>query len=325
MVKISEQIDAVEYALVENGRQLDDIDQRIVERSELLDSRVQLMYMNGSVSYFEVLLEASSFSDFIGRLDSLEMLAQQDQHLLDEQERDKQLALDKQEEITAQLTQVQALYGNLSAAKQALMKEEQEKEVLIAAYDQQLDNLHGISEAQDKLLVELAQKRAELYEQQQAEQEKERKRREQLRSAASTGGAGVYSGGKLAVPLHSYMLSSEYGARIDPITGEAGAYHSGMDMAAPQGTPIYAAASGVVLVAEWWNGYGYTVIIDHGDGLWTLYGHIQKGGILVSKGDQVQAGEQIAEVGKTGRATGYHLHFEVRRNGEKVDPEPYLQ
>lgn len=331
MVKISEKIDTAEFALVQNGQQLEEIDLRMEERSKLLDSRVQLMYMNGNVSYLEVLLDASSLSDFLGRLDSLEMLAAQDQRILDEQEQDKLLALNKQEEITAQLVHVQELYRSLNEAKAALMKQEQEKEIIIASYDEQLDDLHGISEEQDKLLVELAQKRSELYEQQQAEQEKEkekeRKRRDQQRSSSSTGGSGGdYSGGKLAVPLHShYVVSSGYGSRVDPISGEAEAFHSGIDMAAPQGTSIYAAASGVVLVAEWWNGYGYTVVIDHGNGLWTLYGHIRKGGIVVSKGDQVMAGDQIAEVGKTGRATGYHLHFEVRVNGNRVDPEPYLQ
>ncbi|MNC46515.1 Murein DD-endopeptidase MepM [compost metagenome] len=100
--------------------------------------------------------------------------------------------------------------------------------------------------------------------------------------------------------------------------------HTGTDFAVPQGTSIHAADSGTVIVAEWWSGYGYTVVIDHGGGVWTLYGHIREGGIKVSVGERVSRGQTIAESGATGRVTGPHLHFEVRIDGKPVDPMPYL-
>ncbi|MNT50412.1 Murein DD-endopeptidase MepM [compost metagenome] len=98
--------------------------------------------------------------------------------------------------------------------------------------------------------------------------------------------------------------------------------HTGTDFAVSQGTDVHAADSGNVIVAEWWNGYGNCVIIDHGNNIWTLYGHLSK--INVQKGDNVKRGEVIAESGNTGASTGPHLHFEVRVNGTPVDPMPYL-
>lgn len=95
-------------------------------------------------------------------------------------------------------------------------------------------------------------------------------------------------------------------------------------MAAPQGTDIHAAEDGVVIVAEWWSGYGNTVVIDHGDGLWTLYGHIRNGGTVVHTGQTVKRGQKIAEVGSTGNSTGPHCHFEVRENNKPVNPMNYL-
>ncbi len=127
----------------------------------------------------------------------------------------------------------------------------------------------------------------------------------------------------MSLPVSGARLSSGYGTRVHPITGKTKG-HTGVDLAAPQGTDIHAAEGGVVIVAEWWSGYGNTVIIDHGDNVWTLYGHIRNDGIKVEKGEHVKKGQKIAEVGSTGNSTGPHLHFEVRINGSPVDPMPYL-
>lgn len=346
MARVSQEIDQAEVSLEDNARQLEEANERIATRSKMLDSRVQLMYMNGSVSYLDVLFSATSFSDFLSRLDSLELMASQDKNLLDEHKRDKQLVLEKKKEIETELVRVKQLYAQLDQTKQELMKKEKEKEVMIASFDTQIEEMHGLSAEQDKLLVEFAQSRSSLQQQQINEIEKERKKRQEEErkrkeaeaaaagnsgssgSSGSTGSSnftGAFSDGTLAVPLKSsYVITSRFGIRTDPITGKKNVSHNGLDMAAPGGTSIYAAESGVVILAEWWSGYGNCVIIDHGGGLWTLYGHIRNGGIKVSKGDKVQVGDKIAEVGTTGNSTGNHLHFEVRLNGERVDPENYL-
>lgn len=114
---------------------------------------------------------------------------------------------------------------------------------------------------------------------------------------------------------------SGFGTRSNPIGGGTG-FHAGLDIAAPSGTPIRACRSGTVMIASWQGGYGNAVVIDHGGGMATLYGH--QSSMAVSVGDKVLAGEVIGYVGSTGNSTGPHLHFEVRIAGNPVDPTPYL-
>ena len=118
------------------------------------------------------------------------------------------------------------------------------------------------------------------------------------------------------------MVTSEFGYRSDPFTGETRG-HTGMDLAVPTGTPVRAALPGPVTVSQYnAGGYGYYVMIDHGNGLSTLYGHNSR--LLAQVGQTVEAGDIIALSGSTGRSTGPHLHFEVRVNGERTNPRFYL-
>ena len=117
------------------------------------------------------------------------------------------------------------------------------------------------------------------------------------------------------------IITSEFGGRIDPFTGQRDG-HTGMDLAVPSGTPIRAALDGTVTRSEYDSSYGYFVMIDHGSGLATLYGHNSR--LLVSVGQTVRAGDVISLSGSTGRSTGPHLHFEVWVNGERTDPRYYL-
>lgn len=130
------------------------------------------------------------------------------------------------------------------------------------------------------------------------------------------------TGGKLEWPSPvSTRITSTFGYRNDP-TGknhDALKNHTGLDIAASSGTPVVAAEDGIVITSGWLNGYGYTVIIDHGDGLSTLYGHNSK--LVAKSGDEVKRGQEISKVGSTGWSTGPHIHFEVRVNGKTVDPQ----
>lgn len=117
------------------------------------------------------------------------------------------------------------------------------------------------------------------------------------------------------------FLASSYGHRSDPIGGEA-EHHAGVDISAPTGSPVVAPAEGLVLQTGWVQGYGNTIVVGHGNGLTTLYGHLSK--ILVKPGQQVRRWDRIGLVGSTGRTTGPHLHYEVHRDGRTVNPRRYL-
>lgn len=321
------QRDAKEEELLQTGLELDQAEERVNTRDELLQSRMRLMYTNGFVSYMDVLLSATSFTDFIDRFDALQSILSQDRDILAEQREEKELVALKKVEVEKQFGEMSKIYEKLEMYEAHLAKKEEEKQLMIASYnsniqqldgeldqidsklhqiDSTLEELEGISKEQEDLLMALAAKVSKL-------------------NAEKNNISNPYSGGKLGMPIRdNYRISSNFGTRVHPISGKKHT-HTGIDFAAPQGTDIYAAEDGVVLVAQSWSSYGNCVIIDHGNGLWTLYGHIRNGGIKVEKGEKVQKGQKIAEVGSTGNSTGPHLHFEVRKNQTPVNPSSYLK
>ncbi|WNS42701.1 peptidoglycan DD-metalloendopeptidase family protein [Paenibacillus sp. MMS20-IR301] len=346
MTTISGKIASTEESLVVTTSELDDAEARVASREKLLESRVRLMYTDGAVSYLDVLLSSTSFSDFLDRADSLKMIVDQDQDLLVQHKLDKETVIAKKQELEGQYAQAKQLYTDLESQRSVLKEKEAEKQELIAYYDEEIQEAEVISEEQNAKLVQLASDRSALEEQKDKLKAEEAARRaaaakaEAARRAAaaakaakaasssrsSVASSAEYAGGNgpFLLPVGSARISSPYGIRTHPVTGEVGKMHTGVDFAVPQGTNIHAADAGTVLVAEWWSGYGYCVIVDHGGGVWTLYGHIREGGILVKPGDRVARGQTIAESGATGRVTGPHLHFEVRIDGKTVDPMPYL-
>ena len=124
------------------------------------------------------------------------------------------------------------------------------------------------------------------------------------------------------VPVDGVKLTSDFGMRWHPVLGGR-RQHKGIDLAAPTGTPIHAAADGVVGRADWFSGYGLYVALEHGGNIETRYGHMSR--LNVAAGQTVHKGDIIGYVGTTGRSTGPHLHYEVRVAGEAVNPMPYLQ
>ena len=293
-----------EEKLLQTGVELENAIKQRDNRDQLMASRVKMAYTAGPVSFLDVLLSAANFSDFLDQIDAVEAIAAQDRNILDEKKKyaDEVASLKLQSE--QELEEIRKLYEEIELHKASLEQEEKDKEVLIAKLAVEIEELEEISEESAKQLTELAKQASAL---------------EAKKNRIKT----YYTGGKLGMPLKSeYRLSSPFGYRIHPITGSK-KLHAGMDMAAPKGTPIYAAETGVVIVAQSWSGYGNCVIIDHGGGLWTLYGHMSE--ILAKKGDTVKRGEKIGLVGSTGQSTGNHLHFEVRKNSEPVDPAPYLK
>ncbi|MCL6601834.1 MAG: peptidoglycan DD-metalloendopeptidase family protein [Paenibacillus sp.] len=337
MTNISEKITATEESLKTTTLELEAAEERVASRAKLLESRVRLMYTDGGVSYLDVLLSSTSFTDFLDRADSLKSIVDQDQDLLDQHKLDKLTVIDAKKQLEGQYAQAKQLYTDLESQRSLLKDKEAEKQQLIAYYDKEIHETDDISEEQNVKLVQLASARSTLEQQKDklkaeeaarraaaAKAEAARKAAARKSSSSRTVTAYVGGDGPLLLPVGSARISSPFGPRTHPVTGEVGKVHTGVDFAVGQGTDIHAADSGTVLVAEWWSGYGYCVIIDHGGGMWTLYGHIREGGLKVKAGDSVARGEVIAESGSTGRSTGPHLHFEVRIDGKTVDPMPYL-
>lgn len=308
MQSTRDKLDVTERELLEAGEALQEAEKRIEARDKLLKSRVRLMYTSGSVSYLDVMMSATSFSDFLDRFDSIQSILSQDKVILAEHKKDKELIEVKKAEVETKLAEVKDLYGRLEVYYAQLVDKEKEKERMILSYSEQMEQLEEVSAEQEELILKLAKKASDL--------EKERNRVQSHYKA----------GGKLLRPIgDGYRTSSGFGPRTHPITGQKGKMHNGVDFAAPSGTAIYAAESGVVLVAQETSGYGNTVIIDHGNGLWTLYAHIRRGGIKVEVGEEVKRGQKIAEVGTTGNSTGNHLHFEVRLNEKPQNPMNYIR
>ncbi|MUG72520.1 murein hydrolase activator EnvC family protein [Paenibacillus validus] len=319
---LNDKVAEVSATLKENAKQLEEAETRVTSRDQMLRSRLRLMYMNGVVSYTDVLLSSTNFSDFLDRLEALRSIVNQDKKILEANKRDRATIDEKRIAIEKQLAEVKNLYAETSAVKADLLVKEKEKEVKIASLAQKEKELEDISEEVEAQLVKVASQEAA---KQRALQEAKAAEAAKSKGAKAAGPVYTYSGGKFGYPLPKVVnMSSDFGTRKDPFTGRSST-HNGIDFPSPAGTSILAAEDGVVIVASWWSGYGNTVIIDHGKGVWTLYGHIRNDGIVVEKGDTVKRGQKIAEVGSTGRSTGNHLHFEVRINESPVDPKPYLR
>jgi murein DD-endopeptidase MepM/ murein hydrolase activator NlpD len=303
---LQKQIKVMNSDLEEAITRLEKTSIRVYERDQQLKSRLRFMYTNGSVSYLEVLFNATDFSDFLDRYAQLSAILEQDKELLATSKREREAVIEQKKDIEKQLASLGNKYLAVEDLQESLVVQEQQKEEMIKDLVSKEARLEEISEEQEQAVVELARKESELLRQKNKYDFK-------------------YQGGKMAWPVPSvHRITSYFGLRRDPFTGRS-KMHKGIDIGAPSGTTIVAAEQGVVVVASWTNGYGNTVIIDHGKNTQTWYAHIRNGGIKVSKGQQVDKGQKIAEVGTTGQSTGNHLHFEVRIGGNAVNPLSYVK
>lgn len=275
----------------------------ITVQSDAFKQVLRSMDETSTSSYLDLLLSSESFSEFLVNLETINEITQHDMAVIDE---------------------MVALKNSVEAAKaviEAKKAEQEEARGIAADKENTLQAKLKEQQALTKELEEDIEKYKKVYEAARAEEEK-------LKSSVApelskSSGTVKYTGGVFCWPAPSYTrISSPYGYRIHPIY-KTKKFHSGVDMAAPGGTNILAAADGTVIRAAWNGGYGNCVIIDHGGGVSTLYGHARS--LLVSKGQKVKKGQVIALVGTTGNSTGNHLHFEVLLNGKTTDPMPYLK
>ena len=296
---VEEQMSSIRAQIVEVSSDLKVTEEKLDERQRYLGTRLRAIYENGAVSYLEILLAATSFSDLVSRFDYLQRIIVQDARLMAE---------------------VKLLRERLNERKRLLEEKEGHLSTLSSRYQSEKQELELKKATKTRLLSEV-QKDREKYEA--ALDELERVSRElnsRIQEIQRKLGKQVRGDIKMRWPTAG-SISSYFGMRYHPIIGQR-RMHTGIDIAAPAGQAIVASESGTVIYSGWLGGYGNTVIIAHDDRVSTLYGHCST--LAVSIGQEVQKGQTIGAVGSTGFSTGAHLHFEVRVNGGPVDPLGWL-
>ncbi|MDE6388185.1 MAG: peptidoglycan DD-metalloendopeptidase family protein [Lachnospiraceae bacterium] len=283
------------------------------EQYEAMKKRIQFMYERGDTFYMELLFSATSFSDMINKADYIEALSEYDQRKLEEYVETKEMVQLCKEELEAEKEVLDEAKVAVEAEEANISELIGQKEAQILSVSSDISNKEAaIKEYEDMI----AQENAEIAALEKAVAE------EKARLEAENAQARTYNGGMFAMPCPGFKrISDEYGNRIHPILGTQ-QFHNGVDLAAPSGTPIYAAYDGDVVAATYSGSMGNYIMIDHGSGLYTIYMHCSA--LYVSKGQTVTKGQNIAAVGSTGRSTGPHLHFSVRLNGSYVSPWNYI-
>ena len=297
---VKKELDATEARIDENEDKLKVLNKDFVVKRDQLAKRVRDIYINGQINYLDVLFGAKDFQDFFTRMDLLKRVIQQDYDLVQVVFAEKTAIETSQKELEKDKTAKEKLVASAADRKKAAEKKQAAKQAII-----------------DKMETDRATQERIINENLAASKEVEQMIRNSRYQPASPALSG---GGALNWPLGG-PITSPFGWRVHPITG-ASRFHSGIDIGGDYGDTIHAAGAGIVSYAGWISGYGYAVIIDHGGGISTLYGHNQA--LLVSEGQSVSQGQAIAECGSTGNSTGPHCHFEVRVDGEPVDPMGYL-
>ena len=313
---IKEQRVAVENDITLNERQLAEAQKRLEGRESVFYKRVRDIYINGRLSYLDVVIGSKDFSDFANRLEVLKRIIDSDITLINEIKKERSEIEAHKQKLEADRAKLVEL-EKAALAKQAVIEQKKAERnvVLQKAQNDRATAMQAIEE----LNASSAQVSAMLKERQAA------RAAAAAAAAQSSGGQGasdnwVQGTGQLGWPV-SGEITSPYGYRVHPIWGTT-IYHSGIDIGVDEGTPVHAADGGVVVWSGWMGGYGYAVVIDHGNGLSTLYGHNSE--LAVDEGQSVAKGQVISYAGSTGNSTGPHVHFEVRANGDPVDPMGYL-
>jgi len=289
----------------------------------LLDNRMTSSYKQGALYYLDLLLDAQSISDFIARTTLVQRVIEDNQEIALGLATTRDQLTAAKEELSRTLETVSVKRKEAEVAEARLRDLRAQRQ---AAVNEQV----AVQDTKTTLMEENAENAERLRAIAEEEEAESARIEAELRSSSSSG-AGVYNGVMTWPVPGFYRITSPYGWRTHPIFGTR-KLHTGIDIGrnvdpeqSIDGASIVAAGDGEVVYAGYRGGYGNTVIIDHGDGVTTLYAHQQSGGIAVSEGDWVTEGVHIGRVGSTGYSTGPHLHFEVRVNGTPTDPMPYLQ
>ncbi|MBD5551857.1 MAG: peptidoglycan DD-metalloendopeptidase family protein [Lachnospiraceae bacterium] len=320
LAEIQKKISELNGRIVEKEQEIQETEEELEaaickqeEQYEAMKLRIQMMYEQNDNYYLEMILKAESFGDLLNKLDYIQLVAEYDDQKLQEYKLIREYVEICKAELDAEKEVLDAAKTGVEQEEASMEQLISDKQAEIVAKQSDIGNKAAAIEeyeadikAQNELIASL-----------EAAVAAERKRiAEENRSKLT------YDGGMFCFPAPSYTrISDDYGNRIHPTLGVE-QFHNGIDLASPNGSPILAAYDGEVVAAAYSGSMGNYVMIDHGDSLYTIYMHASA--LYVSKGDIVAKGEQIAAVGSTGRSTGPHLHFSVRKSGSYVSPWGYL-
>ncbi|HVM12286.1 MAG TPA: peptidoglycan DD-metalloendopeptidase family protein [Actinomycetota bacterium] len=293
------------------SRRLAAAEESLLQRREDLGRRAANAYKLGAAGYMDVILGAEDLRSLTDRVQFVDTVLLADATFLRGLEVARELVEERRSTVREQERDLRAQERRVEREEQRLEELKAEREALRNEIDMEIAHRHD--------LVEGIEQNKEEYERAVRELEAESAWiTAQLRGSGSTGSGQI--GGKLHWPTAG-SIGSGFGWRTHPIFGTR-RFHAGVDIGAPCGQAIYAGESGRVISSGWQGGYGQTIVIDHGRGLSTLYAH--QSSLGVGSGATVRRAQRIGSVGTTGWSTGCHLHFEVRVNGNPVDPVPYL-
>ena len=300
--ELNTQINELQTSIDEISTKLEKEEEIYNNQKNLLDKRLVAMYEEGETSYLDVILSSSSLAEFLSNYAYLSEIAKYENELLtDIQSRKKEIELEK-EKLDNNQEQLATIKANQTKTARILENTKTVRENFIAKLSDKEKNIQAQIDEYNRQFAEV---NAEIL------------------ALAMEGLDTQYIGGVFAWPTPGYTrITSKYGMRTHPITGVY-KLHTGVDIGAPMGASFVAANDGIVVKAGYNGAYGNMVIIDHGGGIQTLYAHGSE--IMVNVGDVVKKGETVVlKVGSTGYSTGAHAHFEVRINGQTVDPMPYI-
>ena len=330
---INQQLSAYALLIADKQDELDEAQHHLNALNAKNKERIRAMEEDGEVTYWSVLFKASNFSDLLDRLSMIEEIAAADQKRLKEMHEAAEEVAVAQEALEDEKAELEVVRAEMDAAQAVLDEKRAEADALLVELVEkgyELEEIYAEMEAQEEqFLKDIAQKEKEYT---------EAKRREYIQymstyvtvppatQPGSSGGTSSSGGGAVGSsswlrPCAYTMVTSPFGNRDTGIAG-ASTNHQGIDLGAPEGTPIYASRTGVVTTATYGKSAGYYVSINHGDGFSSIYMHMTR--YVVSSGQAVSAGQVIGYVGSTGVSSGPHLHFGISYNGSYVNPANYV-
>ena len=326
MDNINHQVATYALLIADKQDELDDANYRLDDLNAKNKERLRAMEEDGAISYWAVIFKANSFSDLLDRISMVQEINAADQRRLKEISEVAQQVSTVQSELVREKAELDAVRKELDAAEVTMAEKRAEADKLLAelvARGEEFEALIDESEdLQSDLMKQIAQKEKDLKAQEYKEWLATYVPTTRPSGTDTTPSTQAPSSSGWVKPLRSYTITSPFGMRVHPISGVY-KMHEGVDLSAPQGTPIYAAKSGKVTTTSFQaGGAGYYVSINHGDGFSSVYMHMTH--YIVKPGNYVNAGQVIGYVGSTGGSTGPHLHFGISYNGKYVNPMNYI-